>query len=133
MHSHPSERRRSPRITRRAKIQFDVNDGTHEGIIQNLSELGMHIQSTFLPELSDEISIPLPLLVKDNPPILHGKIVWFRASNHPFHTKHSFGVSLSATPTEYLQFVSMLGKEALSSPRGPKERFDAYRSQIFYS
>lgn len=124
MSSNTSERRRLPRISRRAKIQFHIGDATYEGIVQNLSELGLHIQSNFLPNLADEITVPLPLLNMEDPPVLRGKVVWLRHNSD--QQRHSFGVHLSAVPTEYLQFISVLAKEILSSPRGLKERFDAY-------
>ena len=126
------ERRRLPRIRRRARVSFVLEGERHDGTIVNFSEMGLFVVASVLPKVGSEISIPLKIRAGESLG-LSGRVMWAKKNSSSSDGAFGFGVELHAVPPEYLSFIHRMYDQL--SARDPKssERFDVYHKVRFRS
>ncbi len=130
------ERRQSTRIERRITVFFEVQGKKYRGVILNLSECGLYLQTDQKFPEGTEISLPNPLGGPEVN-ILKGKIVWEKGLSsffRPSKMRSGMGVALEAAPLSYIQAIRRLKDQTYppEKPR-PEERFELYHRVSFTS
>ncbi|MCB0308780.1 MAG: PilZ domain-containing protein [Bdellovibrionales bacterium] len=127
------ERRRIPRIQRRARVTYLVDGKKNDGLIINFSEMGLFVLTNSAPELGSDIVIPLDIQGKSDLQLI-GRIVWVKHNvTEQDAFNFGFGVELSATPPEYLSFISKMYDQLSNRAKLASERFDVYHRVRFGS
>jgi len=123
------DRRKASRVRHRIKIDLGARQA---GIITNLSEFGLFIQTSHLLPPGSPIVMEVAI---DKPIPLRGTVVWSRtgASLPGIEAYGGIGIVFFSPPQEWLDFVSKTRKTLEHTRRGIEERFEVCHPVRFES
>ncbi len=126
------ERRKAKRIKHRMVARYNVDGRKAMGVVTNISEVGIFVQTTQLIKPGNSVSFE----IGSTPPlVLEGKVMWSKTTTRMpgFESAGGMGISVSKASEDWQKLISRLSENLAGDARGIQERYEVRHVVKFQS
>lgn len=111
-------KRKEERLNKKLMVSFDDKGFDTLGLTNNISKLGMHINSN--KKIQEHHEIIVSIAVPGEVFNLKGEVIWCKeADNKDDNVPDSIGIKITEAPSEYLNYIEYV-KHQRKKPGNPK-------------